>query len=140
MEGSTAPSNTAEAASLRQGRQVELSEAGGRSRAAMASSAGDGASAAAKNDSYVRADKIDLESLDIQLEKQLAKTWEKHKGKSIQGPREDWEIDLAKLEIRYVIAQGTYGTVYRGTYDGQDVAGTLFSLTVVRFCCLHEMR
>nr|CAB3466442.1 unnamed protein product [Digitaria exilis] len=88
----------------------------------MASSAGDGASAAAKNETYVRADKIDLESLDIQLEKQLAKTWEKHKGNPVQGPREDWEIDLAKLEIRYVIAQGTYGTVYRGTYDGQDVA------------------
>ncbi|TVU49183.1 hypothetical protein EJB05_00481 [Eragrostis curvula] len=86
----------------------------------MASSAG-GASSAAKKDSYVRADGIDLVNLDIQLEKQLAKTWEKHKGKS-QGPREVWEIDLAKLEIRYVIAQGTYGTVYRGTYDGQDVA------------------
>ena len=39
----------------------------------MASS---GASAAAKNEAYVRADKIDLESLDLQLEKQLAKTWE----------------------------------------------------------------
>uniref|UniRef100_A0A0A9E1M3 non-specific serine/threonine protein kinase n=1 Tax=Arundo donax TaxID=35708 RepID=A0A0A9E1M3_ARUDO len=88
----------------------------------MASSAGGGgASAAAKKESYVRADKIDLGSLDIQLEKQLAKTWEKHKGKN-QGPREDWEIDLAKLEIRHVIAQGTYGTVYRGTYDGQEVA------------------
>jgi len=77
----------------------------------------------------VRADKIDLESLDIQLEKQLAKTWEKHKGSYNQGPREDWEIDLAKLEIRYVIAQGTYGTVYRGTYDGQDVAGTPCSVS-----------
>ena len=99
-------------------------EAGSRSRAAMASIGGGASSAAAKNESYVRADKIDLESLDIQLEKQLAKTWEKHKGSYNQGPREDWEIDLAKLEIRYVIAQGTYGTVYRGTYDGQDVAGT----------------
>ncbi|KAL6637489.1 hypothetical protein ACP70R_025061 [Stipagrostis hirtigluma subsp. patula] len=72
-------------------------------------------------DTYVRADKIDLTSLDIQLEKQLAKTWGKANPKA-QGPKEDWEIDLAKLEIRYVIAQGTYGTVYRGTYDGQDVA------------------
>uniref|UniRef100_A0A0E0KGM6 non-specific serine/threonine protein kinase n=1 Tax=Oryza punctata TaxID=4537 RepID=A0A0E0KGM6_ORYPU len=70
---------------------------------------------------YVRADKIDLTSLDIQLEKQLTKTWGKANLKA-QGPKEDWEIDLAKLEIRYVIAQGTYGTVYRGTYDGQDVA------------------
>ncbi|KAG8062823.1 hypothetical protein GUJ93_ZPchr0003g17784 [Zizania palustris] len=73
------------------------------------------------SDTYVRADKIDLTSLDIQLEKQLTKTWGKANLKA-QGPKEDWEIDLAKLEIRYVIAQGTYGTVYRGTYDGQDVA------------------
>jgi len=108
----------------------------------MASSGGGGASAAAaKNEAYVRADKIDLESLDLQLEKQLAKTWEKHKGKSVQGPREDWEIDLAKLEIRYVIAQGTYGTVYRGTYDGQDVAGTqFFSLFFVSGVQPHEMK
>jgi hypothetical protein len=90
----------------------------------MTSTAAGASSSAAKSESYLRADKIDLESLDIQLEKQLAKTWEKHKGSYNQGPREDWEIDLAKLEIRYVIAQGTYGTVYRGTYDGQDVAGT----------------
>ncbi|NP_001131428.2 putative protein kinase superfamily protein [Zea mays] len=88
----------------------------------MTSTAAGASSSAAKSESYLRADKIDLESLDIQLEKQLAKTWEKHKGSYNQGPREDWEIDLAKLEIRYVIAQGTYGTVYRGTYDGQDVA------------------
>jgi hypothetical protein len=74
-------------------------------------------------DTYLRADKIDLKSLDIQLEKQLTKTWGKANSKS-QGPKEEWEIDLVKLEIRYVIAQGTYGTVYRGTYDGQDVAGT----------------
>jgi hypothetical protein len=74
-------------------------------------------------DTYLRADKIDLKSLDIQLEKQLTKTWGKANSKS-QGPKEEWEIDLAKLEIRFVIAQGTYGTVYRSTYDGQDVAGT----------------
>ncbi|CAN6556136.1 unnamed protein product [Malus baccata var. baccata] len=35
---------------------------------------------------------------------------------------EEWEIDLAKLDIRNVIAHGTYGTVYRGAYDSQDVA------------------
>ncbi|ONM01990.1 MAP kinase kinase kinase51 [Zea mays] len=95
----------------------------------MTSTAAGASSSAAKSESYLRADKIDLESLDIQLEKQLAKTWEKHKGSYNQGPREDWEIDLAKLEIRYVIAQGTYGTVYRGTYDGQDVADGFASET-----------
>lgn len=81
------------------------------------------------NDMFFRADKIDLKSLDIQLEKQLNKAWTKGKGGS-KRPEEEWEIDLSKLEIRYVIAQGTYGTVYRGSYDGQDVAGA-FSLTLL---------
>ncbi|KAM0995639.1 hypothetical protein ACFX13_005796 [Malus domestica] len=35
---------------------------------------------------------------------------------------EEWEIDLAKLDLRHVLAVGTNGTVYRGAYDGQDVA------------------
>jgi len=87
------------------------------------------------NDTYVRADKIDLTSLDIQLEKQLTKTWGKASLKS-QGPKEEWEIDLAKLEIRYVIAQGTYGTVYRGTYDGQDVAGIYHLALPVSKCLI----
>ncbi|WOK95631.1 serine/threonine-protein kinase HT1 [Canna indica] len=73
------------------------------------------------NDMYFRADKIDLRSLDIQLEKTLSKIWLKERSTS-KKPKEEWEIDLSKLEIRYVIAQGTYGTVYRGTYDCQDVA------------------
>uniref|UniRef100_A0A453LR90 Protein kinase domain-containing protein n=2 Tax=Aegilops tauschii subsp. strangulata TaxID=200361 RepID=A0A453LR90_AEGTS len=93
----------------------------------MASSAGDLPEVKFKrtgslgSSDYVRADKIDLTSLDIQLEQQLNKKWGKTNIKS-QGPKADWEIDLAKLEIRHVIAQGTYGTVYRGTYDGQQVA------------------
>ncbi|KAJ3674735.1 hypothetical protein LUZ60_005351 [Juncus effusus] len=80
-------------------------------------------------ESYLRADTIDLKSLDLQLEKQYNRAWSKDKGAGgggggggASGPKEEWEIDLAKLEIRYVIAHGTYGTVYRGTYDGQDVA------------------
>ncbi|EAZ27891.1 hypothetical protein OsJ_11846 [Oryza sativa Japonica Group] len=87
---------------------------------------------------YVRADKIDLTSLDIQLEKQLTKTWGKANLKA-HGPKEDWEIDLAKLEIRYVIAQGTYGTVYRGTYDGQDVAANKIFLQSLKLNIPYSM-
>lgn len=75
-------------------------------------------------DLFFRADKIDLRSLDIQLEKTLSRIWLKERSNS-QKPKEEWEIDPSKLEIRYVVAQGTYGTVYRGTYYGQDVAGYL---------------
>lgn len=70
-----------------------------------------------------RADKIDLKNLDMQLEKHLSRVWSK--STDIQRPLEEWEIDLSKLDIRYNIADGTYGTVYRGTYDSQDVAGNI---------------
>ncbi|KAG1334016.1 serine/threonine-protein kinase STY13 [Cocos nucifera] len=72
-------------------------------------------------DMFLRADKIDLKSLDIQLEKTLSRVWIKDKSGPLK-PKEEWQIDLSKLDIRYVVAKGTYGTVYRGTYDGQDVA------------------
>ncbi|XP_057783375.1 serine/threonine-protein kinase STY13-like [Salvia miltiorrhiza] len=74
-------------------------------------------------DMIFRADKIDLKSLDLQLEKHLSKVWSRNlETQSSQKPREVWEIDPTKLEIRYLVAQGTYGIVYRGTYDGRDVA------------------
>ncbi|KAL6208643.1 hypothetical protein ACLB2K_019590 [Fragaria x ananassa] len=71
-------------------------------------------------ETFFRADQIDFKSWDIQLEKHLSKGWSREK--EAHTPMEEWEIDLGKLDIRYVIAHGTYGTVYRGTYDGQDVA------------------
>lgn len=75
---------------------------------------------------FFRADKIDFKSWDIQLEKHLSRGWARESEEHKQ--MEEWEIDLSKLDIRHVIAHGTYGTVYRGAYDGQDVAGTLLSL------------
>ncbi|CAI5516702.1 unnamed protein product [Closterium sp. Naga37s-1] len=37
--------------------------------------------------------------------------------------RPKWEIDVKKVVLRKLIANGTFGTVYRGTYQGKDVAG-----------------
>ncbi|XP_044465097.1 serine/threonine-protein kinase STY13-like isoform X2 [Mangifera indica] len=112
---------------------------------------------------YVRADQIDLKSLDEQLQKHLSRAWtmEKNKNKKeheeseglhphhplhlqihhphlqpqLQRPfttsnnnqscavaRLEWEIDPSKLIIKGAIARGTFGTVHRGVYDGQDVA------------------
>ncbi|XP_042482212.1 serine/threonine-protein kinase STY13 [Macadamia integrifolia] len=71
-------------------------------------------------DVFFRADKIDLKSLDLQLEKHLSRVWSRDK--RAPKPQEEWEIDLSKLDLRYVVARGTYGTVYRGIYDGLDVA------------------
>jgi hypothetical protein len=45
-----------------------------------------------------------------------------------QRCREDWEIDPAKLIINGVIARGTFGTVHRGVYDCQDVAGIVHTI------------
>ncbi|CAL9076971.1 serine/threonine-protein kinase 52-like [Musa acuminata AAA Group] len=73
------------------------------------------------SDIFLRADQIDLKSLDTELEKQLSETKRKDTD-VIEGPKEEWQIDLSKLELHRVIAQGTYGTVYRGTYDGKTVA------------------
>ncbi|GAA0185627.1 non-receptor serine/threonine protein kinase [Lithospermum erythrorhizon] len=114
---------------------------------------------------FVRADQIDLKSLDEQLQRHLSKvrTMENNnnnnngnnnnsgnnnnnnnsgsnnnnirsssfnmrsKEEGISQNREvpirhEWEIDPSKLIIKTVIARGTFGTVHRGHYDGQDVA------------------
>ncbi|KAG1358660.1 putative serine/threonine-protein kinase STY13 [Cocos nucifera] len=77
-------------------------------------------------DMFLRADKVDLKSLDIQLEKTLSRVWIKDKSGPLKA-KEEWEVDVSKLDMRYVIAKGSYGTVYRGTYDGQDVAVKLLN-------------
>ncbi|XVE83951.1 hypothetical protein DITRI_Ditri16bG0130100 [Diplodiscus trichospermus] len=96
---------------------------------------------------YVRADQIDLKSLDEQLQRHhLTRAWtmEKNKNRKEEAEvgggggggggreeqirpsntlrRQEWEIDPSKLTIKGVIARGTFGTVHRGIYDGQDVA------------------
>ncbi|CAA3008009.1 serine/threonine-protein kinase HT1-like [Olea europaea var. sylvestris] len=86
-------------------------------------------------DGFVRADQIDLKSLD-ELERHLNRAWTMEKNKkttqennttvattaATRKKRFDWEIEPSKLIIKGVIARGTFGTVHRGIYDGQDVA------------------
>ncbi|KAL8158252.1 serine/threonine-protein kinase 52-like [Apium graveolens] len=71
-------------------------------------------------DMIFRADQIDLKSLDIQLERHMTRAWSRTVDP--KKPKEVWEIDLSKLQIKYLVARGTYGTIYRGTYDNLDVA------------------
>lgn len=82
-------------------------------------------------DLFFRADKIDFKSWDIQLEKHLSRVWSRER-EVLPRKTEEWEIELAKLDIRHEIARGTYGTVYRGAYDGQDVAG-IFAFSCLEF-------
>ncbi|KAL6552974.1 hypothetical protein OROGR_006816 [Orobanche gracilis] len=83
----------------------------------------------------VRSDRIDLNCLNEQFHRKHlsgALTFEKKKdeNRGKQGGEEmreipvthAWEIDASKLVIKSVIGRGTYGTVHRGIYDGQDVA------------------
>ncbi|GAB4841635.1 hypothetical protein Ancab_022349 [Ancistrocladus abbreviatus] len=88
-------------------------------RSASFSNGNDLESVSAKN-MYFRADKIDFKSWDIQLESHLSRVWLKER--EVSTKKEEWEINLSKLDIKSVIAHGTYGTVYKGVYDGQDVA------------------
>lgn len=111
-----------------------------------------------KSDGFVRADQIDLKSIDEQLERHLNKALAMDKMKQKEEDdsssssdqsksiapcvkfktltpshasstvfnnklRQDWEIDPSNLIIKSVIARGTFGTVHRGVYDAQDVAG-----------------
>ncbi|XP_024924946.3 serine/threonine-protein kinase STY13-like isoform X1 [Ziziphus jujuba] len=103
------------------------------------------------SDGFVRADQIDLKSLDEQLERHMSRALTMEKSKKLRDEqgntnnfltstastttttttmsfltpkkqRQEWEIDPSKLIIKGVIARGTFATVHRGVYDGQDVA------------------
>lgn len=77
--------------------------------------------------SYLRADQVDLMSLDFEIEERMADRFRKLNSggveRSDEGPKAAWEIDLSKLEIGHVVEHGDHGTLFRGKYYGQDVAG-----------------
>lgn len=93
-----------------------------------------GAGSMSSKDMFIRADRIDLKSLDYQLEKHLSKVWSREE---TRRPKEVWEIDLSKLDIKNVVAHGTYGTIYRGIYDGLDVAGKFDLLVFLYLLALY---
>ena len=78
-------------------------------------------------DMFFKANRIDFKNWGIQSEKHLSRVWSRDR--DINKNKEEWEIELAKLDIRNFIAHGTYSTVYRGLYDGQDVAGNSIQLS-----------
>ncbi|KAL4639110.1 hypothetical protein ACB092_03G194900 [Castanea dentata] len=76
---------------------------------------------------FVRADMLeDIKRIDEQLQRHLNRVWAMQnldkENKVSLTQKQDWEIDSTKLIIKQVIAHGAFGTVYRGLYDGQDVA------------------
>ncbi|KAI3474876.1 hypothetical protein Pfo_030187 [Paulownia fortunei] len=72
---------------------------------------------------FVRADQIDLKSLDEQHHRHLSRTLTLEKKKQENGEKQqEEEMREIPLVIKSVIARGTFGTVHRGIYDGQDVA------------------
>lgn len=79
-----------------------------------------------KSDKFFRADKIDLKSLDKQLERHMSRAWSMKQREARQS-KEEWEIDPTKLVINDPIGRGNYGTVHRGVYDGKAVAAKLLN-------------
>nr|CAD1823957.1 unnamed protein product [Ananas comosus var. bracteatus] len=81
-------------------------------------------------DGFVRADQIDLKSLDEQLERHLSRAWTMEKKKEEEGGGGgvvgDGEggVGDRPLEAHHQERHRarTFGTVHRGVYDGHDVA------------------
>ena len=66
------------------------------------------------------AERVSLKNMDVQLEKHLNRNPSINLKPYLPRPKEDWELDLCKLEIKYCKALGTFGPVYRGTYEETD--------------------
>ncbi|CAG7866299.1 unnamed protein product [Brassica rapa] len=71
---------------------------------------------------YFRADTLDFSKWDLHMGHTSSSTTAVKSSTSTKAPMHEWEIDLSKLDMKHVLAHGTYGTVYRGVYAGQQVA------------------
>ena len=77
---------------------------------------------------YLRADTVDFSKWDLHMGHTSSSSSTTAKSStSTKAPMHEWEIDLSKLDMKHVLAHGTYGTVYRGVYAGQQVAGPCLS-------------
>lgn len=80
---------------------------------------------------YFRADTLDFSKWDLHMGHTSSSTTAVKSSTSTKAPMHEWEIDLSKLDMKHVLAHGTYGTVYRGVYAGQPLVshGSLFPLS-----------
>ncbi|XP_049342665.1 serine/threonine-protein kinase STY13-like [Solanum verrucosum] len=81
--------------------------------------------------------KIDLRRMDEQLERHLDRVFSNNNGcteetnklELIMTKKQEWELDPTKLKVNTIIAKGTYGSVYKGVYDGKQVAVKILDLS-----------
>ncbi|KAK4725046.1 hypothetical protein R3W88_027825 [Solanum pinnatisectum] len=78
--------------------------------------------------------KIDLRRMDEQRERHLFSnnngcTEETNKLELIMTKKQEWELDPTKLKVNNIIAKGAYGSVYKGVYDGKQVAVKILDLS-----------
>lgn len=75
-----------------------------------------------KKTSMVRADLVNLADIDTALERHLNRVQSRTPPTETPGPAEEWEINPREITLKNIIARGTFGTVHKGVYKGQDVA------------------
>lgn len=84
---------------------------------------------------------IDLRKMEEQLERHLDRVFSnQNNNKGCEELKvtikEEWELDATKLKVNNLIDEGAYGSVYKGVYDGQQVAGIYYAMLV--YTCVHK--